>query len=408
MRVAIIGAGAAGLCAAVTLASKGVQVHLYEQNDQIGKKIVASGNGKCNISNAQIDACCYYGENPQFAHRCLQKFDAKTFWNFFTKMGLFMVEKGEGKIYPYSSESKAVTRVFDKALEHSKVTLFLNSKVEKIETENEKFIVYTPLSERTKSYDALLLAMGSQAAPMLGGCHDGYRFAETFGHRTLATYPALVQLELQSTQHYKMAGVKMVATVTLYVDGKNVDMITGDILFTRYGISGFAILDISHSASKALIENRKVFIGLDLLPELNAQSLVASLGKLSEQYESISVENLLGGLLPAKVIEPILKSCAIDSNQPVTTLNQKQFKRIVNQMKSWRFDVVDTHGFKHAEVSGGGISTDEVDEHTMESMLQRNLYIAGEMLDITGKRGGYNLHFAWASGYCAAMGMINK
>ncbi len=198
-----------------------------------------------------------------------------------------------------------------------------------------------------------------------------------------------------------MAGVKTVAEVTLYLNGKPEEKISGDILFTRYGISGLAILDISQKASLALVEFQHVAVGLNLLPRFNRQALSTLLEKLLKAVPNPTLESTLSGIISTKIIPYLLKSAKIDPSKLASSLNTKEIKKLAHQLQDWRFEIIDTHGFKHAEVSGGGVSTAQIDDKTMESTLVDGLYFAGEVIDIVGRRGGYNFNFAWASGMIA-------
>jgi len=202
-----------------------------------------------------------------------------------------------------------------------------------------------------------------------------------------------------------MAGVKTLAEVTLYINGKPEEKVQGDILFTRYGISGLAILDISQKASSALMEYQHVAVGINLLPRFNRQALASLIEKLTAAVPNHLLETALTGILSTKVVPYLLQSARLRPDIPVSKLTTKEIKKLAHLIQDWRFDIVDTHGFKHAEVSGGGVSTAQIDDKTMESKLVDGLYFAGEVVDIVGRRGGYNFNFAWASGIIAGKEM---
>ncbi len=215
-----------------------------------------------------------------------------------------------------------------------------------------------------------------------------------------------MQLHLNSDIHAKMAGVKFTGSVTLFIDREKRETIQGDLLFSKYGISGFAILDISQGASQALMNYQHVSISLNLLPQYTLQELHAQLSKLIKTLHSRSIEHLLIGLISSKMVPYLLLTCKIDPQTLCANITTKALKKILFCMTQWRFEVNDTHGFQHAEVSGGGISTQEINTKTMQSQRIDGLYFAGEVLDVVGERGGYNLHFAWASGYLAAKSIL--
>ena len=198
-----------------------------------------------------------------------------------------------------------------------------------------------------------------------------------------------------------MAGVRTSAEVTLYLNGRPEEKVLGDILFTNYGISGLAILDISQKAASALMAYQQVTVGINLLPRFNRQALGSVLEKLNSAVPNHTMETVLSGIIPTKVVPHLLQSARIDAAIPASELTTKEVKRLAHLMQDWRFEIADTHGFKHAEVSGGGVSTAQIDNKTMESKLVSGLYFAGEVIDIVGRRGGYNFNFAWASGMIA-------
>jgi predicted Rossmann fold flavoprotein len=281
--------------------------------------------------------------------------------------------------------------------------IITDTKVTSITKNDSHFNVQTDHDKQ--SYNKVLIATGSEAAPQLGASADGYSFAKKFGHEILPTYPSLVQLHLNSKNHHKMAGVKTTAEVTLIIDGKSKEKIQGDILFAAYGISGLAILDISQKASYALHNKQHVSIALNLLPRYDRQSLANVIEKLFISVPNHDVHTALCGLIPAKIATYLLEDASIAQNTTVSSLNPKEIKKIAHLIGEWKFEVNDTHGFKHAEVSGGGVSTAQVNNKTMESKLVEGLYFSGEVLDIVGKRGGYNFNFAWASGMIAGKEM---
>lgn len=400
MKIAIIGAGAAGLMAAITASKEGNEVHLYEQNSKAAKKILASGNGRCNISNKNLSSHDYFGMNPNFTNYALETFGFSQLQKFCKNMGLLLNVLDDGRAYPLSNEAKSVALSFEQFALSKGVRFFTESKITKLEKTEGKFhLFHENLS--SEPYDKLLICTGSEAAPQLGGSTSGYELASTLGHSITPTYPSLVQLHINSKVHDKMAGSKIDGAVTLYINGKKEQSIKGDLLFTKYGISGFAILDISQQASEAMINYQSVDIGLDLLPKFDRQALSSQLLSICQNLPNFEIETILSGMLPKKVAHYLLEDTKINPHTLASHVHTKMTKQIVSKIKDWRFEISETHGFKHAEVSGGGINTDEVNEKTMESKLCEGLFFAGEVLDIVGRRGGFNFAFAFASGHLA-------
>ncbi len=403
-RIAIIGAGAAGLMAAITASKAGAEVHLYEQNDRPAKKILASGNGRCNISNTQVSSADYFGQNPPFAQFALNNFTFTQLQKFCKSIGLLLNILDDGRAYPLSNEAKSVALSFETYARSLGVEIYNDYTITQIEKKEGGFYLHTALNI-SEPYDKLLICTGSEAAPQLGGSASGYELASSLGHTIMPTYPSLVQLHINSALHAKMSGVKLDAEVTLFINTNKEQSIRGDILFTKYGISGFAILDISQMASEALLNYQVVDIGLDLLPKFERQTLSSQILQMAQNLPTYSIETILSGLLPIKLVRALLEDAKIDLQTRGKDVHTKMAKQIVSKIKDWRFEVSDTHGFKHAEVSGGGINTDEVNEKTMESKKCEGLYFAGEVLDIVGRRGGFNFHFAFSSAYLAAKEM---
>jgi predicted Rossmann fold flavoprotein len=389
--------------AALFASRAGATVTLYEHNSDVGKKILASGNGRCNIINTTATCDDYAGQNPSFASYALKQLSFGYFVTLCRSLGLELDIKEDGRCYPLSNEAKSVVLALKNSVQNLGVDINCEETVNAITYHGNNFTVNT---NKTKhQFDKVVIATGSQAAPQLGSTADGYTFAKHFGHRIVPPYPSLVQLELNSKIHAKMAGVKTVATVELIVNNKTVQNVSGDILFTAYGISGLAILDISQKASLALLNKQRVSIALNLLPRYNSDELEEVLRTLLKALPSQPLSSALSGILPSKTISPLLDTLGVNPNKQNMTLTSQEIAKILYTIQNWKFEVSGTHGFKHAEVSGGGVDTSQINPKTMESQLRKGLYFTGEVLDIVGKRGGYNFHFAWASGMIAGREM---
>ncbi len=398
--IAVIGGGAAGLMAAVIAARNSHKVTIFEKSNRVGKKILASGNGRCNISNSSLHVSDYFTQNSKFIEDVLKEFDFNHFKKFCDSIGLFLDIKDDGRVYPLSNEAKSVQLLLQESALDLHVSIKYDKYIDNISKNGTKFtLTCNNADEIYKDFDAVIITTGSEAALQLGGSDKGYKIAESFGHEIIKTYPSLVQLHLDSDIHSKMAGVKLNGEVTLFVDREKRESIRGDILFTKYGISGFAILDISQEASLALSNFQQVYITLNLLAQFDTNQLKAKLSELTCKLPTQSISYLLTGLISSKIVPFLLLTCKINPDTLCKDITSKDIKKIIFNLTQWKFHVNETHGFKHAEVSGGGISTEQINSKTMQSDLIDGLYFAGEVLDILGKRGGYNLHFAWASGY---------
>ena len=378
--------------------NKNLQIDLFDANKSIGKKILASGNGRCNISNSQITSKNYIGENPDFVNYALKEFDFKAFEKFCKSIGLLLDIKESGKVYPLSNEAKSVTNLLELALQELDVRDFLETFINDIEKEGEKFIIRTNEKE-FKDYDKVLISNGLGAAPQLNASEIGLDFASKFGHSYNPTYPSLVGLKTENTYNGKLQGVKKECNVSLFINGNLEQEIFGDVLFTSYGVSGFAILDISQLAVLNLTSYQDVKIAINFFPKINRNDLADQIQALFKTVPNQKAVDILTGIISNKIAPVLLDICKIDLNTKASEINAKQIKAISYQLNQWKLKVIDSQGFGHAEASGGGVRTAEVDNKTYESKLVKGLYFAGEVLDIVGNRGGFNLQFAWASGY---------
>lgn len=403
-KVAIIGGGASGLLCAIFCAKKNVHpkstssfltahVDIFEQNSKCARKILVSGNGRCNITNKNLSSNDYFSQNPSFVEFALKEFGFSEFEKFCESIGLLLDIKDDGRAYPLSNEAKSVASLFTAYAKSIGVNFHTDTKI-------------TDIKKLLNEYDSVVVATGSEAATHLGGNRDGLEFAEVFGHNIIPTYPSLVQLHLTSPIVKKMSGTKIEGEVTLLINNKKELTSSGDILFTDYGVSGFAVLDISQTASKALMEFSHVSISINLLPKFDAQKLSNHISKIAELEPKMTIFEILIGLIPSKIASGILEELKLQTSFCGKNIDIKLSKRIANQMLNWRFEVSDTHGFRHGEVAGGGVDTTEINPKTMESLKQKNLYFCGEVLDVVGRRGGYNFAFAWASGFLAARDIV--
>ncbi|MFA6137109.1 MAG: NAD(P)/FAD-dependent oxidoreductase [Sulfurimonas sp.] len=395
LKVAIVGGGASGLLCAIFCAKFGAHAEVYEQNNKCAKKILVSGNGRCNITNRNLSHNDFFGANPSFVNEALKNFGFKEFEKFALEIGLLLDVKEDGRVYPLSNEAKSVAKLLEEVAKNLGVIFHTDTKI-------------TDVKKLLQTHDKVVIATGSEAASHLGGNSDGQSFAKEFGHSIIPTYPSLVQLHLNSKIVHKMSGAKTDGAVTLLVNNKKDSACRGDILFTDYGVSGFAVLDISQRASVALMNSQSVGVSINLLPNFNAQQLSEHIVKVTKSMPKFSVLDILVGLIPIKVATSLLDDLKISHGVQAKEVDLKLAKKIVNQILNWRFEVSGTHGFRHAEVSGGGVDTREINPKTMESLKQKNLYFCGEVLDIVGRRGGYNFAFAWASGYAAAKGITTS
>jgi len=394
-KLIIIGAGASGLVAAIVSAKAGVNVTLLEQNNKIGKKILASGNGKCNISNRYIDTHHYHSQNPDFVASVLKAYPYAVIEKFFTSMGIALIEGSDGKVFPMSLQASTVVELLEYEAKKVGVEILCDCRVNSISKEGKLFCLET--SQGTKTAQKLLIASGSPAAPQLGGSNSGYAFATKMGHSLIPRHPSLVQLCSEEPWVKGCAGVKVAGIAKLYANGEYITEKKGDLLFTNYGISGLAILDLSREVSTRLATFDYCELSLDLMPELSKEKLtnllLARVAKESEKPLGLWLQGVINKKLIAIILEQ--SRCKVRTED---ALNRKEINKLVHAIKNLKLSITDTKGFKGAEVSTGGVNTTEVNPQTMESKLIPNLFFSGEVLDVDGDRGGFNFHFAWVCG----------
>jgi len=391
----IIGAGAAGLCAAITAARAGQSVTLLEQNTKIAKKILVSGNGKCNIDNKYIDSRRFHSQNPSFIEDVLTAYGFDVVEKFFTSIGLELIEGKEGKIFPMSLQASSVVELLEYEAKRAGVEIFCDCTVTSIDKNADTFTVET--SQGSKISKKLLLTSGSPAAPQLGGSNSGYAFAAKMGHSLVPRHPSLVQLCSEENWVKSASGVKVAGLAQLYANGEYITEKKGDLLFTNYGISGLAILDLSREVSTRLANFDYCELNLDLMPELSKEKLTNLLLSRIKKESEKPLALWLQGIINKKLISIILEQskCKVRVEDQ---LNRKEINKLVHTIKNLKLSINDTKGFAGAEVATGGIDTTEVNPKTMESKIIPNLFFAGEILDVDGDRGGFNFHFAWVTG----------
>ncbi len=393
--IIVVGAGAAGLVASITAARAGQKVTLLEQNNKIGKKILVSGNGKCNINNRYIHPTRFHGQNSDFIEKVLDGYGFEVVEKFFTSIGLELTEGKEGKMFPLSLQASSVVELLEYEAKKLGVQILCDCAVTSIRKEGDTFTLETSLG--SKKCEKLLLASGSPAAPQLGGSNSGYAFATRMGHSLIPRHPSLVQLCSEETWVKECAGVKISGSAQLYANGEYITEKKGDLLFTNYGISGLGILDLSREVSIRLADYDFCELNLDLMPAFSKEKLINLLLNRTNSTSEKPIELWLHGVINKKLIPIILEQskCKVKTEKQ---LNRKEIAKLVYAIKNLKLSINDTKGFKGAEVATGGVNTAEVNPQTMESKLVPNLFFAGEILDVDGDRGGFNFHFAWVSG----------
>lgn len=392
--IVIVGAGASGMVTAIVAARRGKKVLLLEKNHKVGKKLLATGNGKCNITNQKPTNNRFYSQNLSFIEQSLHGYNYQTIKQFFKSIGLELIEAKEGKVFPMSLQASSVVALLVCECEQLGVKILCDVLVDKITKEHN---LYTLHHKKGNIKSAkVVIATGHQSAPQLGGVMDGVHFAQNFGHSVIKDFPTLVQLTSARKDLKQMAGVKIESKITLK-QGQNSIQKEGDVLFTAYGISGLAILDISRFVMQQLIHTPTVTLELDLMPKMSREQLIAlmkkSLRKKSQKPLALWLQGFINKKLISVIVEPLKLPQLLESQVTI-----EHIEKIVERMKAFSFVVNGSRGYKGAEVATGGIDTREVNAQTMESKKHKGLYFTGEVLDVDGDRGGFNLHFAWVCG----------
>ena len=396
-KILVIGAGASGMMAALSAAGNGNQVVIYEKTDRVGKKILATGNGKCNLTNLNMGTEFYYTEDENKLARCLDLFSEQDTIAFFESLGL-MTRQREGYVYPYCEQAAVVLDVLRMALEQKKIQV--KTSVENISLQMDKRQCFQVLSSVGKeTFDAVILACGSKAG-IKNAITDGYNLAKGFGHKIKKLYPALVQVKCSENFFPMIAGVRVKAGITLCVDGKAETEEMGEVQLTDYGISGIPVFQISRLIAGYLDEKKEVSVLLDFLPHMSETEWNVFFTDRLMQYEGKTAEEFLLGILHKKVSFMLLKEYGIKPTDIVKGSVKKVLGQLCAAMKKFKVTPQSVNSFEQAQVCRGGVSFAELDD-TMQSIYQKNLYICGEMVDIDGKCGGYNLQWAWTSGYIA-------
>lgn len=398
-RVGIIGGGASGLVAAIGAARNGAEVTVIEHMDRVGKKILSTGNGRCNLTNYKMEEDCYRCGRKDFPMQVIRGFDVKETLDLF--MGLGIVPKDRnGYVYPNSDQAASVLDVLRTELERLKVRILLSCQIEKIEKKkNGGFLVHT--DQGKVETDALILAAGSKAAPSTGSDGSGYEYARQLGHSVIKPLPALVQLRCQGNLYKQMAGIRTEAEVRLQADGITLASDRGELQITDYGLSGIPIFQVSRYAARALDEKKKVRVYVDFMPGWDDNEIFRLLKKRALLLAYKPAEELFTGMLNRKLAQALLKLAGIDPNTSCGSLTGKQLEKIRKELKEYEAVVMSVNPFANAQVCCGGVDANEVDGTTMESKICPGLYLAGEILDVDGICGGYNLQFAWSSGMIA-------
>ena len=397
MVIGIIGAGASGMAAALAAAENPeVQVILMERQTRVGKKLSATGNGRCNLTNLHAMVGGYHGDTPEFAQTALNEFDVSKTLEWFRSLGLFTVAEESGRVYPYSDQANSVVDVLRFGLEKSNIQLLTGFEVTKVKKADGGFSIES--SEEAIFCDRLIIACGGLAGTKLGGSMAGYKLLRSLGHKCTKLRPTLVQLKSDWKGCASLKGVRANCKATILHNGAVHAESTGELQFTEYGLSGPVMFEISRDACHGTGE---WVCHLDFLPDLNENILKAEL--LRRRQTSLKAEELLTGILHNRLGRVLTQAVGISGYVPIAQLEEEEIAAVCAAVKGFEVALTEPLGMDSAQVTAGGIVTAEFDPATMESKLVPGLYACGEVLDIDGDCGGYNLQWAWSSGHLAGL-----
>lgn len=381
--IAIIGGGAAGLFAAIIAARNGASVIISERLPRVGKKLLSTGNGRCNITNLDLDISHYHGQKPSFAKNILKEFDYNKTCEFFGNIGIPFVTQENNKVYPKSLQASSVLDLLRIECQRLGVIEMTDFFVTDIKT--NPFVLISETGDKITA-KKIILAAGGKSAPSFGTDGSAYSLAKKFGHSIVTPVPSLVQLKTESPIR-SLKGIKHICTASVLCNGEH-KTAHGEVLFTEYGLSGPPIFDLSRIAAMGIARGDTVTVTLNLLPEYTLKELQQFLSQRAEQLPHLTSENFLNGVLNKRLGFEICKR-AKDTNDIARLINRFTFK------------ITGTMPWANSQVTAGGIDVSDI-ENTLESKKIKGLYFAGEILDIDGDCGGYNLQWAWSSAYVAA------
>lgn len=395
-KIAIIGAGASGLYAAINLKNENTDVSIFEKNDQIGKKILMTGNGRCNISNAKFyeDFLENIVSNKKFLFSSFSKHDNYASMDFFESHGLALKVEENDRVFPKSQKSSDVIKFFEKQIVEKNIKLISNAKVEKIE-KDEKFLVTT--SKKTYDFDIVIIATGGLSYPNTGSTGDGYKFAKNFGHKISKTYPSLVPIFFKDKDMEKIRALSLENVGIRIETDQDVFTEYGPILLSKNFISGPAVLKIS-----SYIVGKKVAgIYLDLARE-DASDLDKKLLRLLEENSNKDISNVLKEIIPNALVDVLLQRIDISANLKANQLRKDKRQKLIGNIKNFSLEFDKFAGYNSAVITKGGIEVKQVNPKSMESKLVKDLYFVGEVLDIDGLTGGFNLQIAFTTAFAAS------
>lgn len=396
-KVVIIGGGASGLISSIFAKNKDNEVIILERNSICGKKILATGNGRCNYWNEDQNLRHYNSTSKNLLEKIITLDNQKQIMTLFNRIGIVPKIKN-GYYYPTSNQAISIRNALVTEATKLGVKIYQDALVDKVTHSNNKYIV--EFNNKKIIADSLIIATGSKASPKTGSTGIGYTLAKSLGHTIIEPLPALVQLVGQGKYFTSWDGIRSDVNVSLYAANKFIKEETGEIQLTNYGVSGICIFNLSRFASTYLKENKKVEVVINFLPWLK-EDAITYFDKRTSLMPSRTIFELLEGLLNNKLLNTFLSILKLDESRKWTNMSKQEKINLINILTNFHLPIIDTKSFDNAQVCSGGVDLSEINPNTMESLINKNLYIVGELLDVDGDCGGYNLSFAWISGMLA-------
>ena len=405
--IIIVGGGASGLVSAIYAAKNRLKITILEKNSNLGKKILITGNGKCNYWNEDLSLQHYNSQNIEYLKSILSDNNKKEILKLFNNIGI-VPKIRDGYYYPYSNQATSIQTSLMKECELSNVEIITNCEVKRIEKENTKFKLTT--TNGIFIADKVILSTGSYACPKTGSTGAGYQFAKLLGHTIIKPLPALVQLKANEQYLKEWHGIRSDVQVSLMENNKEIKKETGEIQLTDYGLSGICIFNLSSKVSRGLNNKKKEEIIINFLHPFditNEKEFISFMNQRNMTVKNRTISDLLDGLLNYKLLNLILKLSKIKREKHWNEISNSQKVTLSNYLTKFTVNITGTNSFETSQTTTGGIPLSEINPKTMESLKCKNLYITGELLDVDGECGGYNLGFAWLTGMLAGTGVKN-
>ncbi len=404
--ILIIGGGASGMVAAIVAARNGAKVTLVEQKNELGKKLLATGNGRCNFTNLTMNADCFYSQNPEnhFISSLLDDYTPEVIIEFFESIGILAKDRN-GYVYPITDQASSIRDALVSELQALHITIYLNTAVTGLKEISTGYSVSMEEQGENskifqKNYHSLILATGGMSGLHKQTKYHGYTLLEDTKHRTTKLSPALVPLIGQGKFYKKIAGIRTDARVTAVINGEVVASEIGELQLTDYGLSGIPIFQVSRLITQKLNKENIVAIEIDFMPNFTQESLEELLIFRQKQFPDRTMKFILNGLVKDKLATFFLYTARMSEEDLSTNVELEELRKLARIMKTFTVKIEGSKTFQQAQVTAGGVPISEVNEN-LESKFHENLYFTGEVLDIDGICGGYNLHFAWATGMLA-------